>query len=75
MKKSRIENNQKGFLDVLLYASDFIKDLAKLRKPLQQKLKKEVSWIWTSNDTKIVQNFKKMCKNLSVLNFPNEEDD
>jgi len=33
--------------------SDFIKDLAKLRKPLQQKLKKEVSWIWTTNDTKM----------------------
>jgi len=53
----------------------FIKDLAKLRKPLQQKLKKEVSWTWTSNDRKIVQNFKKMYKNLPVLNLPNEEDD
>jgi len=31
------------FLGCLTYASDFIKDLAKLRKPLQQKLKKEVS--------------------------------
>ena len=63
------------FLGCLTYASDFIKDLAKLRKPLQQKLKKEVSWIWTSNDTRIVQNFKKMCKNLPVLNLPNEEND
>jgi len=63
------------FLGCLTYASDFIKDLAKLRKPLQQKLKKEVSWIWTSNDTKIVQDFKKMCKNLLVLNLPNEEYD
>ena len=27
------------------------------------------------NDTKIVQNFKKMYKNLLVLNLPNEEDD
>ena len=32
------------FLGCLTYASDFIKDLAKLRKLLQQKLKKEVSW-------------------------------
>ena len=31
------------FLGCLTYASDFIKDLAKLRKPLQQKLKKDVS--------------------------------
>jgi len=46
-----------------------------LRKPLQQKLKKEVSWTWTPSDSKIVQNFKKMCKNLPVLNLPNEEDD
>ena len=42
---------------------------------MQQKLTKEVSWIWTSNDTKIVRNFKKMYKNLAVLDLPNEEDD
>jgi len=42
---------------------------------LQQKLKKEVRWTWTINDTKIVQNFKKMCKSLPVLNLPNERDD
>jgi len=42
---------------------------------MQQKLKKEVSWTRNSIDTKIVQNFKKMCKNLPVLNLPNEEDD
>ena len=31
-------------------------------------------WTWTTNDSKIVQNFKKMCKNLPVLNLPNEGD-
>jgi len=36
------------------YTLDFIKNLAKLRKPLQQKLKKEGSWAWTINDIKIV---------------------
>jgi len=46
-----------------------------LRKPLQQKLKKGVSWTWTTNDTKIIQNFKKMRKNLPVLNLPNKGDD
>ena len=63
------------FLGCLPYASDFIKDLAQLKKSLQQKLKKELSWTWTTNDTKIVQNFKKVCKNLLVLNLPNERDD
>ena len=42
---------------------------------MQQKLKKEVSWTWTPSDSYIVQNFKKMCKNLPVFNLPNEEDD
>ena len=63
------------FLGCLTYASNFIKDLAKVRKPLQQKLKKEVNWTWTINDTKIVQNFKRICKSLPILNLPNEGDD
>ena len=62
------------FIGCLNYTSDFIKDLAKLRKPLQQKLKKEVSWSQTTSDSKIVQNLKKMCKNLPVLNLPNERE-
>jgi len=32
------------FLGCLTYVYDFIKDLAKLRKSLQQKLKKDASW-------------------------------
>ena len=35
----------------------------------------KLSWIWTSSDTKIVKNFKRICKNLHILNFPNKEDD
>ena len=42
---------------------------------MQQKLKREISWTWTPGDSKIVQNFKKMYKNLHVLNLPNEGDD
>ena len=57
------------FLGCLTYTSDFIKDLTKLKKSLQQKLKKDVSWTWSTNDSKIIQNFKKMCKNLPVLNL------
>ena len=59
----------------MTYALDFIKDLAKLRKSLQQKLKKEVSWTWITSDSKIVQNFKKICKNLHILNLSNKGDD
>jgi len=72
-----IENRKQleRFPGCLTYALNFIKDLAKLRKPLQRKLMKEISWIWTSSDTKIVQNFEKRCKNLYVLNLPNEEND
>ena len=57
----------------LTYTSDFIKDLANLRKPLQQKLKKEKSWTWAPNDSKIVQNFKSMCKNLPVFGLVMKE--
>jgi len=32
-------------------------------------------WTWTNNDSKIIQSFKKMCKNLPVLNLPNQGDD
>jgi len=49
--------------------------LAKLRKPLQQKLKKDVMWTWTTNDSKIFRNFKKMCENLPVINLPYEGND
>ena len=62
-------------LGCLTYAYNFIKDLAKLGKLLQYKLKKEVSLTWTPSDSKIVQNFKKICKNLLVLILSNEEDD
>ena len=59
----------------LAYTSGFIKELAKLRKPLQQKLKKEVSWTWTPSDSNIVQNFKKIYTNFHALNLFNEGDD
>ena len=42
---------------------------------MQQKLKKEVRWTWIPSDSKIIQNFKKMCKILHVLSFPNNGDD
>ena len=63
------------FLGCLTYASDLIKDLAKLRKPLQVKLKKEEVWNWTTSDTKVVQELKKRCMNLPILTLPNEDDE
>ena len=72
-----IENRKQleRFLGCLTYASDFIKNLAKLRKPLQSKLKKEEVWTWSSQDTKIVRELKKCCMNLPVLTLPNEDDE
>lgn len=43
------------FLRCLTFASDFIKDLAKIRKPLQKKLKKDESWTWNSADSTSVK--------------------
>jgi len=45
-----------------------------LRKPQEQKLEKEVSSTLTPNNSKIVQNFKKMRKKLSILNLVLEID-
>ena len=63
------------FLSCLTYVSDFIKDLAKLRKPLQVKLKKYQVWSWTHLDTKIVQELKRRCEKLPILTLPNEDDE
>ena len=74
-EKINVRKQLERFLRCLTYASDFIRDLVNLRKPLRQKFKKKVSWTCTSIDTKIIQNLKKMCKNLPIINLPNEEDD
>ncbi|KAL2513059.1 orf y [Abeliophyllum distichum] len=46
------------FLGCLTYAESFIKDLAKMRSPLQKKLKKDHKWNWTKDDTLYVQKIK-----------------
>ena len=51
------------FFGHLTYSSYFINNLDKLRKLLQPKLK-DINYIWTPNDTKIVQDSNKMCKKL-----------
>ena len=50
------------FLRCLTNASDYNNNLAKLRNPLQQKLKKKVSWTWTPNDSMIVLTLKRSVK-------------
>ncbi|GJS69292.1 Orf y [Tanacetum coccineum] len=62
------------FLGVLAYAETYIEKLAKMRKPLQGKLKKDVIWNWTQSDTDYI---KKIKKNLTVfpkLYLPSNED-
>ena len=46
-----------------------------MKKLLQQKLNKELSWAWNPSNSKVVQNFKKLCKKVSMLNLANECDD
>ena len=63
------------FLGCLTYASDFIKDLAKIRKPLQKKLKKDESWTWNSANSTLEGFLKEKCKDLPTLTLPNENDE
>ena len=60
------------FLGCLTYAPDFIKDLAKIRRPLQNKLKK--GWDWTLNlaDSILEKFLKEKCKDLPTVTLPNE---
>ncbi|GKE27543.1 reverse transcriptase, partial [Tanacetum coccineum] len=62
------------FLGVLTYAETYIDKLAKIRQPLQGKLKKDIVWNWTQSDTDYI---KKIKKNLTVfpkLYLPSNED-
>ncbi|GJQ98434.1 Orf y [Tanacetum coccineum] len=62
------------FLGVLTYAETYIEKLAKMRQPLQGKLKKDIVWNWTQSDTDYI---KKIKKNLTVfpkLYLPSNED-
>lgn len=58
------------FLGCLNYVNPFIKNLADLIKPLQQKLKKGVTWTWTNNDQEHVQHIQKICQQLPRLTLP-----
>jgi len=64
-----------SFLGILNYASDFIKNLAELRKPLQNLLKKDKVFTFDKNLENQVGKIKEYCKNLPKLQLPKEKDD
>lgn len=62
------------FLGILTYASDYIPKLAEMRKPLQTKLKKDVPWTWTHDDSNYMAKIKKGLNEFPKLYHPNPED-
>nr|QVW10188.1 putative reverse transcriptase [Atractylodes mild mottle virus] len=62
------------FLGILTYASDYYPKLAQIRKPFQAKLKKDVTWSWTDNDTSLMIKNKKGLKSFPTFYHPKEED-
>ena len=64
------------FLGCINYVADqgFYKNLSKERATLQKKLKKDVPWTWTRDDTLLVQHIKKYSKNLPTLYNPTSKD-
>ncbi|QED42829.1 enzymatic polyprotein [Silene caulimovirus A] len=72
----RIEDKKQlqRFLGILTYASDYIPKLAKIRQPLQAKLKEDQPWVWTSSDTDYVLKLKKNLKEFPKLYHPDIND-
>lgn len=64
-----------SFLGILNYASDFISNLAALRKPFQELLKKDRTFTFNKNLEDQVKSIKNRCKNLPKLQLPKEDDD
>ncbi|CAA29527.1 unnamed protein product [Figwort mosaic virus] len=62
------------FLGVLTYAETYIPKLAEIRKPLQVKLKKDVTWNWTQSDSDYVKKIKKNLGSFPKLYLPKPED-
>lgn len=64
------------FLGNLNYISDqgFLKNLAKLRKPLQKKLSEKILWTWSAKDSDNIKQLKASCKELPQLYNLQEQD-
>lgn len=64
-----------SFLGILNYASDFIKNLASLRKPFQDLLKKDKIFSFDKSLENQVKKIKEYCKKLPKLQLPKDNDD
>lgn len=64
-----------SFLGILNYASDFINNLAALRKPFQELLKKDKVFYFDKSLENQVKKIKDNCKTLPKLQLPKEDDD
>jgi len=62
------------FLGCLNYISDFIPNLAWLRGPLQDLLKKRMNQQWQDYHTSLVKQLKQLCTNLPQLGIPEPGD-
>ena len=74
--KETLENKKEvqQFLGIVNYASDYIKDLPKLRKPLQELIKKHNKFEWTEEHTNTIKSLKTKVDNLPKLRLPKEDD-
>ncbi|KAL5842734.1 hypothetical protein ACOSQ3_013337 [Xanthoceras sorbifolium] len=68
--KKQVQN----FLGILNYASDFIANLASLRKPFQDLIRKDRVFQFDSLLEQQVKQIKEMCKSLPKLQLPKEND-
>ncbi|XP_022859666.1 uncharacterized protein LOC111380365 [Olea europaea var. sylvestris] len=73
-KKAELFKDKIGYLGLDIANESFIKDLAKMRTPLQKKLKKDFRWIWTKEDTLYVGKIKSKIKILPSLYHTKEGD-
>ena len=64
-----------SFLGILNYASDFIENLAALRRPFQALLKKDKIFSFDKGLEEQVKKIKEYCKRLPKLQLPKEKDD
>ena len=74
--KEILENKKEvqQFLGIVNYASDYIKDLPKLRKPLQDLIKKNKTFEWKEDHTNAIRALKTKVENLPKLRLPKDSD-
>ncbi|ACB69773.1 replicase [Eupatorium vein clearing virus] len=63
-------NQCRKFLGIITYAMRYIPELSRKRMFLQDKLKKNVPWTWTSEDTRLLQKLKLSLKEFPKLHIP-----